>query len=507
MENQLFDVDTFLLDAGFKEQYSKEYSLFDRADGGLLKDPVESSVKSKVFFNKDEISPRDAPINKFFNKEEYDAQMEALLDMESLENEVSPYELTTSELQWLNKSEEEIKSRIFELAEEIQRESMMYNKMKDERQSMSSSRDSESDGPIMKLSPSRNALTSDSVSEFDRVSEFDLKWCSTPIQGPQDTKFYGTSFGPDNSPESADRDTSPLSSYLGSNCGQSNGRREAEMPFLSLDGKPTGYGDPRDDKLREFRRGFRSRSSNSVSSQSSDGLVDWRVAARSGEQNRCRSTYCRNTVENKYEDRNNDISGAKRRLCRHFLKGFCNRGDTCDFLHDNSIFCPDEQKVFLGGLPTHITVDSLVALLKEMNYNVINKPKILRGFTPQVCLSTIQEAQELIRKKKIYLDNTPVDVRPYEDRKPPGSSRRDDDLKRSIFLGGLSADTTVEHIKDDLERAGYPVENNPILKAGFVPQVVLESVEKAQDLIKLAKIKINGKFADVRPYVNFRKRY
>merc|ERR1719233_1544340 len=46
---------------------------------------------------------------------------------------------------------------------------------------------------------------------------------------------------------------------------------------------------------------------------------------------------------------------GKRRLCRHFLKGCCNRGDSCDFQHDESIFCSDDQKVFLDGLPTHIT--------------------------------------------------------------------------------------------------------------------------------------------------------
>lgn len=230
-------------------------------------------------------------------------------------------------------------------------------------------------------------------------------------------------------------------------------------------------------------------------------MVDWRVAARTAEQNAQRNENALGYDDGEERRTSTSAIGAKRRLCRHFLKGFCNRGDTCDFLHDNSIFCPDEQKVFLGGLPTHITAESLCALLKEMNYTVINKPKILRGFTPQVCLSSVTEAQELIRKRKIYLDNTPVDVRPYEDRKPP------DDLKRSVFLGGLAADTTVDHIQEDLARAGFPVENNPILKAGFVPQVVLESVEKAQELIKMAKIRINGKSADVRPYVNFRKRY
>lgn len=466
METQLFDVNAYLIDEGFKEsseKFAKEYSLFEASDGGLFVDKEAGKFKqSRVFYEDD--SPRDD-----FGGKKYDFKDElGCLDIKSLDHEVSEYELSQAEMQWLNKSEDEIRNRIFELAEEIQKESRMFNQLKEERQSMSSSRASESE-LATKLSPSRNALTSDSVSEFDRVDEFDLKWCSTPINGPR--------------PGSASDNTSSAQS--------SRMAENSRMPYFSLDGRGN-YDErveaPRIDKLREFRcRG----------SASDEGLVDWRIAAQSAKHHQL-------------DERNNGISGplfwdpnqkAKRRLCRHFLKGFCNRGDTCDFLHDNSIFCPDEQKVFLGGLPAHITVESLCSLLKEMNYTVINKPKILRGFTPQVCLSTIAEAQELIQKKKIYLDNTPVDVRPYEDRKPP------DDLKRSVFLGGLSADTTVEDIREDLARAGYPVENNPILKAGFVPQVVLESVEKAQELIKIAKIKINNKFADVRPYVNFRKRY
>lgn len=74
----------------------------------------------------------------------------------------------------------------------------------------------------------------------------------------------------------------------------------------------------------------------------------------------------------------------KRRLCRHFLKGFCKRGDTCDFLHDSSIFCADEQKIFLGGLPAHMDAPLLVQRLRELGYEVINKPKVLRGFSPQL---------------------------------------------------------------------------------------------------------------------------
>merc|ERR1719204_3082959 len=49
----------------------------------------------------------------------------------------------------------------------------------------------------------------------------------------------------------------------------------------------------------------------------------------------------------------------KSRHCRHFLKGHCERGESCGFRHDYSVFCTDLQKVFLGGLPSHLTASLL----------------------------------------------------------------------------------------------------------------------------------------------------
>merc|ERR1719495_293833 len=191
----------------------------------------------------------------------------------------------------------------------------------------------------------------------------------------------------------------------------------------------------------------------------------------------------------------------KRRLCRHFLKGHCKRGNSCDFLHDNSIFCPDGQKVFLGGLPAHITADDLISSLAEMGFNVINKPKVLRGFTPQVCLSTLDQARRLIAMGKICIEGALVDVRPYEDKKP------NEDIKCSIFLGGLPNGMSTSDLKMELALLGIKVKNHPIMKVGFTPQVVVGSPMQAQMLIRAKKLCLSGKMVDVRPYVNFRKRY
>merc|ERR1719189_2204950 len=194
-----------------------------------------------------------------------------------------------------------------------------------------------------------------------------------------------------------------------------------------------------------------------------------------------------------------DEQTRKRRLCRHFLKGHCKRGNACDFLHDKSIFCPNSQKVFLGGLPAHLTEVTLRQRLAEQGYEVINKPKVLRGFTPQVCMASVEEAQKLIEKRNIIIDGTLVDVRAYE-----AFAKCDvaDESKRSVFLGGLSRGTTGQMIKDDLEKMNVKVVNRPLVKIGFSPKVTLQTEEECEILINLKKVLINDTIVDVRPYKN-----
>jgi len=200
-----------------------------------------------------------------------------------------------------------------------------------------------------------------------------------------------------------------------------------------------------------------------------------------------------------------EASKRKRRLCRHFLKGFCKRGNTCDFLHDSSIFCPDHQKVFLGGLPSHITELSLRQKMAKQGYSVINKPKVLRGFTPQVCLGSVEEAQRLIKKGKLVIDGVQVDVRPYEAFvKEAPEKKLPDDAKRSVFLGGLPIGTTGKDIKEELKKLDVKVVNHPLIKTGFTPQVMLGNAEQAEKLVNLKKVRIKNTLVDVRSYVNSR---
>jgi len=194
----------------------------------------------------------------------------------------------------------------------------------------------------------------------------------------------------------------------------------------------------------------------------------------------------------------------KSRHCRHFLKGHCERGESCGFRHDHSVFCTDMQKVFLGGLPPHLTSSLLRKKLTEKGYTVLNNPKILRWFSPQVCLGSVEEAQRLVQKGTIVIDTAVVRVRPFEAFTTDSKKKCPDEVVRSTFLGGLSPGTTVEMIQDELAKIGMVVVNVPVLKSGYCPQVVLETFEQARKLLEMKRLQINGALVNVRPFANIR---
>jgi len=189
----------------------------------------------------------------------------------------------------------------------------------------------------------------------------------------------------------------------------------------------------------------------------------------------------------------------KVRHCRHFLKGRCDRGTRCGFIHDRSIFCSDGQKVFLGGVPQYFSSAILQQKLSDLGHTLLNKPRVLRGFAPEVCLGSHYEAQKLIETGSIILDGVRVSVRPFKYHNPNG------EIRRSVFLGGLAVGTTAKMIKQELAKLDATVVNNPIIKSGFAPQVILRSSEEKQKLVQLGKVSIHGVIVNIRPYVNTRK--
>jgi len=191
---------------------------------------------------------------------------------------------------------------------------------------------------------------------------------------------------------------------------------------------------------------------------------------------------------------------GKKPDCWHYIRGHCKRGKYCDFIHDSKHSYPDAQKVFLGGLPFHITETAVCHQLKEKGFNVINKPKVYGGFSPQVCLASENEAKRLIELGTIAIEGVNVDVRSYQAFTKKNQDKLLDMSRRSVFLGGLRKGTTTQMIKKDLEAIGMKIANYPLIKAGFSPQVTLATAQQAQDLVNMVKVEINGALVDVRPY-------
>jgi len=196
----------------------------------------------------------------------------------------------------------------------------------------------------------------------------------------------------------------------------------------------------------------------------------------------------------------------RRRLCRHFEMGYCILGRSCEFLHEPSIFYPDKQKVFLGGLSLHLTPEMLKAGLEKQGLTVLNEPTIMPGFTPEVCLGSVEQAEKLIAQRFIVVDNNRLDVRPYQNREQLRKGLASA-VQRSVFLGGLPDNTTGERIIADLERLDIKVVDPPVIKNGFAPRVILESIEHAKMLVSLKRVIVNGTIVDVRPYMDYKKRY
>jgi len=167
----------------------------------------------------------------------------------------------------------------------------------------------------------------------------------------------------------------------------------------------------------------------------------------------------------------------------------------------------DAQRVFLGGLPIGITERMLRQHLAALGYKVLKRPKILHGFAPEVWMKTVEQAKDLIEKEVIMIEGMAVEVRPYnsltklsELKKLPNVGRR------SVFIGGLPAGTTTKNLQDVLAGMGMKVLNYPVIKHGFARQVILDTISQARSLIKMEKIKINGVYGDVRPFVNQKRR-
>lgn len=161
-----------------------------------------------------------------------------------------------------------------------------------------------------------------------------------------------------------------------------------------------------------------------------------------------------------------------------------------------------DQRVFLGGLPVGMTERALRQQLSVLGYKVLKRPKILRGFAPEVLMRSVQEAKELVERGTILMNGVEVEVRPFNSMMKQSESRKIPNIKkRSVFLGGLSEGTTAKDIKNVFTKMGAKIVNYPVIKFGFSRQVILESIWQAKMLIEKKKVLINGTFVDVRPFM------
>jgi len=204
----------------------------------------------------------------------------------------------------------------------------------------------------------------------------------------------------------------------------------------------------------------------------------------------------------KQQDYGNATKIAKASVCRHFTKGWCRQGNACSFQHIVEGSRPDTQKVFLGGLPHSVTPAILLRELRQQGYMVVNEPTIFRGFSPQVCLSSTEEAMKMLQQGEIMISGCTIDVRPYQATTKKVRDRELDTNNRSIFLGGLPSSVTLQILRAEMEKRGMKMTNRPLIKAGFIPKLTLSSRQQAHELVAKGAININGAAVSVRPYVS-----
>lgn len=186
----------------------------------------------------------------------------------------------------------------------------------------------------------------------------------------------------------------------------------------------------------------------------------------------------------------------KSRICRHFLRGHCKFGESCNFFHGAPLVHASDQLVFLGGLPTGITSDMLVnELNRQYGVEVLNKPQIFSNFSPRVALS-LDDAKLLKGHGKINIFTRQVDVRAFED------NSKSEAEKCMVFLGGLPEGIKLTELISQLRKKGIQVMNKPYLGDGYARNVQVQSEKHANDLIRKRKIFLFSSSVDVRPYVN-----
>jgi len=176
---------------------------------------------------------------------------------------------------------------------------------------------------------------------------------------------------------------------------------------------------------------------------------------------------------------------TRTRLCKHFLLGCCPHDDRCTYTHDISVMKPDEQKVFIGGIPGDCTSRQLVAAIEAVGFKVLNIPKCHpSGFSPKVCLESVEHAKQLLKIARIDVSGSTADVRKFADSR---SANRDN---MCVVVSGLPEGTSGRELMDGLENAGFLIERSPLVNAGetVCTRCEMATVEQADALVAIGEI-------------------
>merc|ERR1719233_451114 len=186
---------------------------------------------------------------------------------------------------------------------------------------------------------------------------------------------------------------------------------------------------------------------------------------------------------------------GKRKTCWHYLRGYCERGNSCYFKHSMTDAVHESQKVFLPGQPENTT-----EVLSHVGCNVINKAVNLHKCWSRVYPGSPDEARILFEKGRTSTSGHPVEERPWQAAAEKQRKRIADINRRSVFLGGLPTGVTWQMIRSGLAKYGAKVTNLMRVKQGFCPKVTLATVHQARMLVSAEKVEIKGSMVDVRPY-------
>jgi len=198
-----------------------------------------------------------------------------------------------------------------------------------------------------------------------------------------------------------------------------------------------------------------------------------------------------------------DVQRNKRRVpvCRHFVRGFCERGNSCCFHHIENKTVHQSRKVFICGLPPHTTEVELRRKLSSLGLSVNNKSVSTHQSWPCVELASPREAQKLVKKGNTVINGSSVEIRSWKSVAERQRSCIADISRLLIFLGGLTKSITRDTIRLILEKVGAKVVNLMKVKRGFCPKVILSSIQQKEMPVLERTIKINGSMVVVRPYV------